>query len=265
MAEAYAGEAVFRHEGSERTHHHDLQLAGFLALVAGFVNSAGFIFIGSFTSHVTGNVGRFADDLVSNLSAAPFALLLVAAYFAGTFVASMAIESNVVRARSRVYGGLLLLEAMLLVIFALLSSVMDTRNPRFHDVQAVLLCIAMGMQNSFVTRLSGAVVRTTHLTGVVTDLGIESARWFRLWRAQIAQRTKLRLVAGDAPAAAPLASRTHLLLMIVVTFLVGSVVGAVSAAHLGALALLVPSALLVAGSGYAFLAGRDLRLRRDVA
>ena len=43
----------------------------------------------------------------------------------------------------------------------------------------------MGMQNSLVTRLSGAVVRTTHLTGVVTDLGIEAARWYRWHRAKL--------------------------------------------------------------------------------
>ncbi len=56
---------MFRHEGAERSHRHNQWLAGYLALIAGFVNSAGFILIGSFTSHVTGNGGRFADDLSS--------------------------------------------------------------------------------------------------------------------------------------------------------------------------------------------------------
>ena len=170
---------MFRHEGEDRTHRHNQVVAGYLALIAGIVNSAGFILIGSFTSHVTGNVGRFADDLALRASAAPFALILVVAFFVGCFVASMALESSV-KSRPRTYSVLQFVEAGLLATFALLSYLMDTRNPRFHDVQAILLCVAMGMQNSFVTRLSGAVVRTTHLTGVVTDLGIESARWFRM-------------------------------------------------------------------------------------
>jgi uncharacterized membrane protein YoaK (UPF0700 family) len=37
----------------------------------------------------------------------------------------------------------------------------------------VLLCFIMGLQNAIVTKLSNAVIRTTHMTGIVTDLGIE--------------------------------------------------------------------------------------------
>jgi len=64
---------MFRHEGIGRTHRLDCLLAGYLAVVAGFVNSAGFILLGTFTSHVTGNVGRFADNLALRDSAAVFA------------------------------------------------------------------------------------------------------------------------------------------------------------------------------------------------
>ena len=38
----------------------------------------------------------------------------------------------------------------------------------------------MGLQNALVTRVSGAVVRTTHMTGVLTDIGIELVR-MRAW------------------------------------------------------------------------------------
>ena len=76
----------------------------------------------------------------------------------------------------------------------------------------MLLCAAMGLQNSLVTRLSGAVVRTTHLTGVLTDLGIEGARWFRLWRANLAHRTRIRLTVGTAPPGIYSSSKVILLL-----------------------------------------------------
>jgi len=253
---------MFRHEGVDRSHRHNQLLAGYLAAIAGFVNSAGFILIGSFTSHVTGNVGRFADDLALGRSAAALAAALVVAYFAGALLASMAIESNIVRRRATVYGGLLAVEAVLLASFALLSYLMDTRDPRFHDVQALLLCVAMGLQNSFVTRLSGAVVRTTHLTGVVTDLGIESARWFRLWRTQLAERTQLRLLAGDGARIAPQAPRTYLLLTILITFVAGSALGAIAAMGYGELALLAPTGLLLVGSGFAFRSGPAVVLGR---
>jgi uncharacterized membrane protein YoaK (UPF0700 family) len=254
---------VFRHEGADRTHRHNQLLAGYLALIAGFVNSAGFILIGSFTSHVTGNVGRFADDLALGRTAAVLAAIMVVAYFAGAFLASMMIESNFVRRRS-VYGVLLLGEAALLASFAVLSYLMDTRNPFFRDIQAMLLCVAMGLQNSLVTRLSGAVVRTTHLTGTVTDLGIESARWFRLWRAKLGEMSKFRLVAGDARAMQPQAPRTYLLLTILGTFVAGSAAGAVFAVSTGAFALLVPTALLVAGGLFALHDSREVDLPRSV-
>ncbi|MCX5744735.1 MAG: YoaK family protein [Proteobacteria bacterium] len=254
---------MFRHEGAERSNWHNQLLAGYLALIAGFVNSAGFILIGSFTSHVTGNVGRFADDLALGRTAAAFAALMVVAYFLGAFFASMAIESNVVRRRSTVYGGLLFLEAGLLAMFALLSYLLDTANPRFRDIQALLLCLAMGLQNSLVTRLSGAVVRTTHLTGAVTDLGIEASRWFRLWRARLGERTHLRLVVGDGKAIEPRLPQTLLLLTLLLAFVTGSALGAILAAHSGQVALLIPTSFLVAGGLFAIYTGRELAsLRR---
>lgn len=251
---------MFRHEGAQRTDRHNQLVAGYLAAIAGIVNSAGFILIGSFTSHVTGNVGRFADDLALRNSGAPFALILVIAFFLGAVVASMALESTV-HARPRTYSVLLFIEAALLAAFALLSYLLDTRNPRYRDVQGILLCVAMGMQNSLVTRLSGAVVRTTHLTGVITDLGIETARWFRLWRAQLGERTRVRLVVGDSPAEQPHAPRTFLLLIIAGAFVAGSAVGALSAFHWGQLSLLLPTLALSAGALFAAFRAQNLDLR----
>ncbi|HEY1547351.1 MAG TPA: YoaK family protein [Kofleriaceae bacterium] len=235
---------MFRHEGDQRTDRHNRLLAGYLAAIAGIVNSSGFVLIGSFTSHVTGNVGRFADDVAMHRSAAPlFAALLVAAFFAGAFFASVMIESSA--ARPKTYTALLFIEGGVLAAFALLSYVMDTHDSHFRDIQGALLCFAMGLQNSLVTRLSGAVVRTTHLTGVVTDLGIELARWFRAWRARFG------LVVGDAPPVAP--HRSHLILLVTIfgAFAAGSVVGALAAVRWDQLAMLVPTLALFGGGLYA--------------
>ncbi len=250
---------MFHHEGEHRTEHHNQLLAGYLAFIAGCVNSAGFIMIGSFTSHVTGNVGRLADDVaLGNSSAAVLAATMVTSFFAGAFVASMAIESNVVRRKPHVYGALLLGEAALLASFYGLSYVMNTANPRFQDTLALLLCTAMGMQNSLVTRMSGAVTRTTHLTGVVTDLGIEGARWFRYWRARVGERTQLRLTFGSTPPARPHAPKSMQLLAILISFMVGSAIGALLAVSLGNRSLLLPLVLLTGGGLFALLGRQEL-------
>jgi uncharacterized membrane protein YoaK (UPF0700 family) len=46
------------------------------------------------------------------------------------------------------------------------------------NVLAYLLLFAMGLQNSLVTSISNATVRTTHITGLFTDLGIELSQLF---------------------------------------------------------------------------------------
>jgi len=248
---------MFHVEGEHRSDRHNQLLAGYLAFVAGFVNSAGFILLGSFTSHVTGNVGRLADNVaLGHQSAAALALTMIGAFFVGAFLASMGIESNLMRRRPHIYGLLLLGEAVLLGAFFVLADVVDTKNPRSLDSLALLLCMAMGLQNSLVTRLSGAVVRTTHLTGVVTDLGIEAARWFRFWRAHISRRMQIRLVMGKSPPAqSPHAPKSFLLLTILGTFVLGSAAGAVLAAQTGRSSVLVPLVLLLGGGVVALVSG----------
>ena len=250
---------MFRTEGAQRQDHHNQLLAGYLALVAGWVNSAGFILIGSFTSHVTGNVGRLADNLaLGSHGAAALAFTMIAAFFVGAFVASMAIESDLLRRRPYVYGALLLAEAGLLAAFYVLAVTVASKNPRLQDSRALLLCAAMGLQNSLVTRLSGAVVRTTHLTGVVTDLGIEGARWFRFWRGRVSRKWRIRLTMGETPPARPHWPKSALLLTIFASFLVGSGLGAAVAVALRQAALVVPFLLLVGGGVYALASRKEL-------
>lgn len=227
---------MFRHEGAERPLRHNLVIAGWLASIAGAVNSAGFVVIGVFTSHVTGNVGRLAEDAAASDLQIVLWIALVLGYYLGAFTASVALESNLVDRRGAIYAALLLAEALLLGGFAVYAEMLGPSK-----WSALSLCVAMGLQNSLVTRLSGAVVRTTHLTGVVTDLGIETARWFRVWRGWLGERTGIRLVAGDGSPLAPSAERASLLVVILVSFVLGSVFGAWSALHIGPLSIAVPA------------------------
>lgn len=243
---------MFRHEGPARSIRKNAILAGYLALVAGFVNSGGFVFIGSFTSHVTGNIGRFSLDLAEGRNqAALLALLLVAAFFAGAFIASLIVESNMFRLTSRAYAIALLLEAIFLALFISFAGLSQTTHPRTLDAEAAILCLAMGMQNSLVTRLSGAVIRTTHLTGIVTDLGIEAARWYRWYRAKLLEQLD-PLLSGRSPPLRPTISRVALLIIIVGGFALGSVLGALAVVHLSRWAMLVPAGAIFLASVYAF-------------
>lgn len=238
---------MFRTEGSARSDRDNRLLAGFLALLAGTVNSAGIVLIGSYTSHATGNVSRFADELVAGrLGTAGIAAAMVAGFFVGAFTTSTMFESHVFTDRSKASSTLLAIEGALLLLF-----VVTLGSPRPLYVEGVLLCIAMGLQNALVTRLSGAVVRTTHLTGVVTDLGIEAARWLRYWRRHLLRPSTLE-PASHRSAPKPHAPKAALLATILVAFLVGSVAGVWMALRIGRFALLPVIFALLGASVYSF-------------
>ncbi len=219
---------MFSREGSARSDGQNRRVAGYLACVGGFVNSSGFVLIGTFTSHVTGNVGRLANDAATGQFAAAIAAFsLVLCFFAGAFCASLIIENRVFGgAASRAYAGALGAETVLLLVFTGLSYLTVGVHARVQDAEAALLCAAMGMQNALVTRLSGAIVRTTHLTGVVTDLGIECARWFRFWQRSLFQARHLLPLAGSTGAEQPALATVLLLSTIACGFLLGATLGA---------------------------------------
>lgn len=244
---------MFRQEGPARSVKQNCVVAGYLALVGGYVNCASFVLIGTFTSHVTGNVGRLGGAIALHDYGTAFdALTMVAAFFAGAFLTSMMTESRFFGRHSNAYGVALLTEASLLGVFLVWSAKVD----RLGAIQPLVLCTAMGVQNSLVTRLSGAIVRTTHLTGVITDLGIEAARWFRWWRGVLARRIGVALAFGSNPPERPLRDKILLLGTIAASFVIGAVAGAEASVHLARRAMAIPIVALVGCAVYAFVNGR---------
>ena len=245
---------MFRHEGPARSEAKNAALAAFLALTGGYVNSAGFVLLGVFTSHVTGNVGRIAIDVTRQDAEGSWeGLAMVGAFFAGAVIASVIIESAAFRFKPWAYGAALALEAALLLAFYLLPEA-PPQALRSPVSRAALMCASMGLQNSLVTRLSGAVVRTTHLTGVLTDLGIEVARWLRWGRACLARRLGMPLVLGEAER--PGAAKLRLLSIITISFGTGSLSGAWACLHFRYRALSLPVIGLALAAAYAVSTGR---------
>jgi len=67
----------------------------------------------------------------------------------------------------------LLAEAMLLLVFGVAGAYLNKLHEFLDPVTVLLLCFIMGLQNAIITKVSSAVIRTTHVTGLSTDLGIE--------------------------------------------------------------------------------------------
>ncbi|MEQ8552031.1 MAG: YoaK family protein [Cyclobacteriaceae bacterium] len=167
---------MFRHQGKSRTLAHNLQIAIVLSFVAGIVNVSGYLAISQLTTNVTGHFALFINDL-ANLEfwKGTVYFIYIFSFLMGAFASNMLIEKFRENKKLNVFVLPTIIESLILVVVAVLSNMEGALDP---NGIACLLLFAMGLQNSYVTKISNAVVRTTHLTGLFTDLGIEISQLF---------------------------------------------------------------------------------------
>lgn len=160
-----------------RTRRSNRQFGGILAFVAGAINAGGFLAVQRYTSHMTGIVSAIADDLVvGSITLALAGLVSLSAFIAGAITTTLLISwARRQELRSK-YALALMLEAALLLVFGLVGANLKSFAALLVPTAVLLLCFIMGLQNAIITKISNAEIRTTHMTGVVTDLGIELGR-----------------------------------------------------------------------------------------
>lgn len=164
---------ISRHR-SQRTNR---QLGGVLAFVAGAVNAGGYLAVRSYTSHMSGIVSAIADDLVlGSVGLATAGFVSLSAFIAGAATCSIVVNWGSRKGLHGKFGVPLFVEALLLLVFGLLGANLASWEKLLVPTTVLLLCFIMGLQNAVVTKISNAEIRTTHMTGIVTDLGIELGR-----------------------------------------------------------------------------------------
>lgn len=207
-----------------------------LAFVAGAMNAGGFLAVDQYTSHMTGIVSSLADavalyDTVIVLTA----LGSIAAFVAGAAYSAILINwGRHHRTHSR-YAYPLLWEAGLLLVFGLMGGTLELKSG-FVPITVILLCFIMGLQNAIITKISNAEIRTTHMTGIVTDIGIELGKMVYVNSQEASEhyqpvRTNWR--------------RLGLLVSLLTAFFIGGVAGALGFKHVGYASTLPLAALLV--------------------
>jgi uncharacterized membrane protein YoaK (UPF0700 family) len=157
-----------------RSTHSNRQLGLCLAFVAGAANAGGFLAVQQYTSHMTGIVSSIADNLALGTgSLALSGLGALLSFLLGSICSTLLVTYSRRRRLHSQYALPLALEAALLLCFGVLGARLMTIPGFFIPLTVMLLCFIMGLQNALVTKLSHAEVRTTHITGMVTDIGIE--------------------------------------------------------------------------------------------
>jgi uncharacterized membrane protein YoaK (UPF0700 family) len=215
----------------QRTPQTNTRLGMTLAVVAGAANAGGYLAVNEYTSHMTGVVSAMADALVLGQTAAVLAgLAMFLSFVAGAMSTAVMVNWGLRRHLHSAYGLPLLLEAFLLLMFGLFGGAIAIAAHLFVPLTVVLLCFIMGLQNAVITKISRAEIRTTHITGLVTDLGIELGKLFYInptpsEQPVRANREKLRLHAK-----------------LISAFVIGAIGGALGFKHVGYLTT-VPLAL----------------------
>jgi uncharacterized membrane protein YoaK (UPF0700 family) len=158
----------------QRTAPANVRLGMLLAFVAGAVNAGGFLAVGRYTSHMTGVVSAVADDLVlGEFVLALAGVMALLAFLSGAMTTAWMVNWGLRHQLRSAYGLPLLVEAALLLVFGVFGSAISLFAGLFLPLTVVLLCYIMGLQNAVITKVSRAEIRTTHVTGLITDMGIE--------------------------------------------------------------------------------------------
>jgi len=167
---------MFRHQGKSRTLKHNLRIATVLSFVAGIVNITGFLYAKQLTTNVTGHFALFIYDMAhAQFWKGTIYFLYIFSFLFGSFLSSFLIEKYRENKQLNVFVLPTIIESFILISIGILG---NNTESDFLNLIVCLLLFAMGIQNSFVTKISDAVVRTTHLTGLFTDLGIDISQLF---------------------------------------------------------------------------------------
>ena len=195
-----------------------------LAFVAGAINAGGFLAVQQYTSHMTGIVSAMADSLaLGTVDLALAGLGALLSFIFGAACSAVLVNFSRQYELHSEFAFPLMLEAMLLLCFGLVGARLSVVDGLFVSLTVMLLSFIMGLQNALVTKLSRAEIRTTHVTGIVTDIGIELGKFVYRNRAHVAPAD--RVVANR--------DRLQLLTALLLFFFVGGIAGALGFKQVG--------------------------------
>ena len=190
------------------------------ALAAGMINVSSVIVFFAFASNITGHFAILAQELSKgNWFQAAVAVVWLSLFFFGNFVANLFIVHKVGRLKRKRRANIpLLIEAVGLVMVGVYLQFYYSETLAETEFLVGSLLFIMGLQNGHSAGLSGFSVKTTHLTGLTTDLGV-----------LLAMFTKKRNRANQS-----LVERCRLSFRIMGSYVIGGILGGVSYHLIGA-------------------------------
>lgn len=222
-------------------------LAISLSWIGGYTNLIALMALGTVVSHVTGTATLLGRSIGSGAGRQCLQFSwLIATFAAGAGLSAFMIEWGKRQGWRSKYIVPIATEAVLLALVGVGLKRYPLAVGAVRWDVAGLASLAMGLQNATITKISGAVVRTTHLTGIVTDMGIEGVQYLlwvrdRMRARRLGRAFRLLVVSRRHPSG----ERILLLMGIAGSFGFGAVAGHLAHAAWGPYALGVPVCFLL--------------------
>lgn len=228
-------DAIRQLTSPQRTRSDNVRLGAGLAFVAGATNAGAFLAVGQYTSHMTGIFSTMTDAVaLRHWTIAAVSAGALLAFLAGAATTAILVNAGRRRSWTSAFALPLILEALLLLAFGAFGARLTASHALLVPATVVLLCYTMGLQNAVITKISNAVIRTTHVTGMVTDLGIELGKLVYANRLEGAQGEPVR---ADR-------EKMQVLALLLLAFFAGGLLGAVGFQNFGYVAVVPLAALL---------------------
>jgi uncharacterized membrane protein YoaK (UPF0700 family) len=164
---------VLRKYSHNRTLSDNIKLSILGALIAGMINVASFMIFVSFSSNVTGYFAILASEVVSgNMEQIMLVSFWIMLYISGSFTAGFMV-TNLFRNNSYLaHATPLILQLLCILTVGFYCNFFYQETLLESEFLLSLLLFSMGLQNGLTASITNFQVKTTHLTGAVTDLGV---------------------------------------------------------------------------------------------
>lgn len=199
---------MLRKFSNSRTLEDNIKLGTLTAFSAGMINIASLMIFFSFSSNVTGHYAILAQEIIrGNLFQALVVFSWIFLYFFGSFMSNIIVINLNHRNSYLAHALPIVLEILCLLAVGLYGQFFYRETLTETETLLSLMLFAMGLQNGLTASISNFAVKTTHLTGITTDLGI----LFSMFTQRKYRKTR------------ELADKARLLLSIVFSYVLGAV------------------------------------------
>lgn len=170
------------------------------SFAAGMVNVSSLVIFFSFSSNITGHYAILASEIAKgNLVRIYTALGWIALYFAGSFLSGSLMRKRPAAAYSfRPAITPILMEIICLLAAGFYGHYFYSETLIETEILVGLLLFAMGMQNGMTASLRHFGMKTTHLSGLTTDLALNIVHWLQVPEERNLSTAKIKLMSSIA-------------------------------------------------------------------